>query len=116
MPKRKVFIDSSVLIWGSLYEKSNSALILNMICRNEMIGVINRKVTFEVLRVLKNLKNKDFASLSFSFMHSMFEIVPVEQYAEEMSQLRGTIKEKDLEHLATAHAIGIDIIAYDRDF
>ena len=33
-----------------------------------------------------------------------------------MRQLRGTIKEKDLEHLATARASGIDIIAYDKDF
>ncbi len=33
-----------------------------------------------------------------------------------MNRLRGTIKEKDLEHLATATSPGIDIIAYDRDF
>ena len=49
-------------------------------------------------------------------MHATFEIVPEEQYVEEMGRLRGTIKEKDLEHLATARASGIDIIAYDRDF
>ncbi len=63
-----------------------------------------------MLHVLKELKDKDFASLSFSFIHSTFEIVPQEQYSEEMD------KEKDLEHLATARSIGIDIIAYDRDF
>jgi len=116
VPKREVFIDSSVLIRGLLFEESNSALILKMVSRNELMGVINRKVAFEVLHVLKNLKNKDFASLSFSFIHSTFEIVPEEQYAEEMGRLAGTIKEKDLEHLATARASGIDIIAYDRDF
>ncbi len=116
MPKRKVFIDSSVLIRGLLFEKTNSALILKMISKKEITGVINRKVAFEVLHVLKELKDKDFAALSFSFVHSTFEIVPHEQYSEEMARLRGTIKEKDLEHLATAHSLGIDIIAYDRDF
>lgn len=65
MPKRKVFIDSSVLIRGFLFEKTNSALILKLISRKELIGVINRKVAFEVLHVLKELKDKDFASLSF---------------------------------------------------
>ncbi len=116
MPKRKVFIDSSVLIRGFLFEKTNSALILKLISRKELIGVINRKVAFEVLHVLKELKDKDFASFSFSFLHSTFEIVPEEQYFEEMARLRGTIKEKDLEHLAAARSMGIDIIAYDRDF
>ncbi len=87
-----------------------------MISRKEITGVINRKVAFEVLNVLKELKDKDFASLSFSFMHSTFEIVPEEQYSGELDRLRGTTKEKDLEHLATARALGIDIIAYDRDF
>ena len=95
MPKRKVFIDSSVLIRGLLYEESNSALVIKMVSRNELIGVINPKVVVEVLHVLRNLKNKDFASLSFSFMHATFEIVPEEQYVEEMRRLRGTIKEKD---------------------
>ena len=116
MPKKRVFIDSSVLIRGLLFEKTNSALILKMISREELIGVINRKVAYEVLHVLKELKNKDFASLSFSFIHSSFEIIPPERYSDEMDKLRGTIKEKDLEHLATARSLGIDIIAYDRDF
>lgn len=116
MPKRKAFIDSSVLIRGLLFEKTNSALILKLVSKNELTGVINRKVAYEVLNVLKGLKDKDFASLSFSLIHSTFEIIPHEQYLEEMEKLRGTIKEKDLEHLAAARSLGIAIIAYDRDF
>ena len=68
MLKRRIFIDSSVLIRGLLYEESNSALVIKMVSRNELIGVINPKVVVEVLHVLRNLKNNDFASLSFSFM------------------------------------------------
>lgn len=116
MLKRKAFIDSSVLIRGLLFEETNSALILKLVSKNVLTGVINRKVAYEVLNVLKGLKDKDFASLSFSFIHSTFEIIPQEQYAEEMEKLRGTIKEKDLEHLAAARSSGIIIIAYDRDF
>jgi len=116
VPKRKAFIDSSVLIRGLLFEETNSALIIKLVSKNLLTGVINRKVAYEVLNVLKGLKDKDFASLSFSFIHSTFEIIPPEQYAEEMEKLRGTIKEKDLEHLAAARSSGIIIIAYDRDF
>lgn len=87
-----------------------------MVSRKELTGVINRKVAYEVLDVLKQIKDKDFASSSFSFAHSAFEIIPEEQYSEEMEKLRGTIKEKDLEHLATACCLGIAIIAYDKDF
>jgi predicted nucleic acid-binding protein len=116
VPKRKAFIDSSVLIRGLLFEETNSALIIKLVSKNILTGVINRKVAYEVLNVLKGLKDKDFASLSFSFIHSTFEIIPQEQYAEEMEKLRGTIKEKDLEHLAAARSSGIAIIAYDRDF
>lgn len=116
MPKKKVFIDSSVLIRGLLFEETNSALIIKLVSKNVLIGVINQKVAYEVLNVLKQLKDKDFASLSFSFLHSTFEKIPREQYFEEMEKLRGTIKEKDLEHLAAAWSLEIAIIAYDRDF
>jgi len=116
VPKKKVFIDSSVLIRGLLFEETNSALIIKLVSKNVLIGVINQKVAYEVLNVLKQLKDKDFASLSFSFLHSTFEIIPREQYFEYMEKLRGTIKEKDLEHLAAARSSGITIIAYDRDF
>ncbi len=63
MPKRKVFIDSSVLIRGLLFEKTNSASLLKMIGRRELIGVINRKVAFEVLHV-HNTENRADVAIS----------------------------------------------------
>ena len=116
MPKKRVFIDSSVILRGQLYEQSNSFIIIEMVNKGDIVGVINEKVVSEVLKVLKELKDKDFASLSFSFLHLAFEIVPREQYATEMELNKGKIKEKDLEHLATARALNLPIIAYDRDF
>jgi len=116
MPKKRVFIDSSVILRGQLYEKSNSFIIIEMVNKGDIVGVINEKVVSEVLKVLKELKDKDFASLSFSFLHLAFEIVPREQYATEMELNKGKIKEKDLEHLATAKALNLPIIAFDRDF
>ena len=116
MPKKRVFIDSSVVIRGFLYENSNSSVVIEMANRGNIIGVINEKVITEVLKVLKELKDKDFASLVFSFLHSSFEIVPKERYATEMELNKGKIKEKDLEHLATAKALNLPIIAYDKDF
>ena len=43
-------------------------MIIKMVSRNELIGVINHKIVVEVLHVLRNPKNKNFASLSFSFL------------------------------------------------
>ena len=116
MPKKRVFIDSSVIIRGFLYKKSNSSIVIEMANRDDIVGVINEKVVTEVLEVLKALKDKDFASLAFSLLYSSFEIVSKEQYANEMELNKGKIKEKDLEHLATAKALNLPIIAYDRDF
>ena len=116
MPKKRAFIDSSVVIRGILYEKSNSFIVIEMVNRGNVVGVINEKVVNEVLEVLKALKDKDFTSLAFSFLYSSFEIIPKERYADEMESKRGKIKEKDLEHLATAKALNLPIIAYDRDF
>ncbi len=87
-----------------------------MVNRGDIRGVINEKVVTEVLKVLKALKDKDFASLAFSLLYSSFEIVPKERYAYEMELNKGKIKEKDLEHLATAKALNLPIIAYDKDF
>jgi len=116
MPKKRVFIDSSVIIRGFLYKKSNSSIVIEMVNRGDVAGVINEKVVTEVLDVLKALKDKDFASLAFSLLYSSFEIVPKVRYANEMELNEGKIKEKDLEHLATAKALNLPIIAYDRDF
>jgi predicted nucleic acid-binding protein len=116
MPKKRVFIDSSVIIRGFLYKKSNSSIVIEMANRGDIVGVINEKVVTEVLDVLKALKDKDFASLAFSLLYSSFEIVPKARYANEMELNKGKIKEKDLEHLATAKALNLPIIAYDRDF
>lgn len=116
MPKKRVFIDSSVIIRGLLHEKSNSFIVIEMVNRGDIVGFINEKVITEVLKVLKALKDKEFASLAFSFLHSSFEIVPKERYINEIELNKGKIKEKDLEHLATAKALNLPIIAYDRDF
>ena len=116
MPKKRAFIDSSVIIRGVLYEESNSSIIIEMVNKGDIVGVINEKVVSEVLKVLKELKDKDFASLVFSFLHSSFEIVPRERYANEMELNKGKIKEKDLDHLATAKALNLPIVAYDIDF
>lgn len=117
MPKRRVFVDSSVLIRGLIYEESNSSLILDLIARGEVIGVINPRVIDETMRVLKSLVDKDFASLCFSFIHSTFEVIPRKRYEGEIKALQGKIKEKDLEHLATVRALGLKfLLAYDRDF
>jgi len=117
MPKKKVFIDSSVLIRSFIYEESNSSIIFDLIVKGELKGIINSKVVTETLKVLKLLLDKDSVSLTFSLIHSLFEIIPLTKYEDKMKILRNQIKEKDLEHLATVRALEIKfLIAFDRDF
>jgi len=44
MPKKRAFIDSSVIIRGVLYEESNSFIIIEMVNKGDIVGVINEKV------------------------------------------------------------------------
>jgi len=116
MPKKKVFIDSSVLIRGFIYEGSNSSVIFDLIVKGELKGIINSKVVIETLNVLKTLLDKDSCSLAFSLIHSLLEIIPLAKYEDKMKLLRNQIKEKDLEHLATVRALELKyLIAFDRD-
>jgi predicted nucleic acid-binding protein len=117
MQKPRPFLDSSVIIRGLLYPSSNSGVILKLVTNGEVLGVVNVKVTKEVTDVLKRIKNKDFASNALIFMNSTFEIVGKEVYSAQMNELRGKIKDKDLEHISTVKALNLTyLVAYDRDF
>ena len=117
MQKPRPFLDSQVIIRGLIYQYSNSAVILELITRGEVLGVINVKVVKEVVDVLKRIKDKDFASKALIFMNSSFEIINSEVYSDQMNKLRGKIKDKDLQHISAVKALDLRyLVAYDRDF
>ena len=112
----RVFVDSSVFIYGLEFEESNSAIIYNEIADGAVKAVINEKVTEEVVRYFHRRKGRHFAYLIESQLRRVSEVEQRPDYAGEIEKWKGKIKEKDLEHLATAKKFELKIIAYDADF
>ncbi len=111
-----VFVDSSVFIYGLEFEESNSAIIYIEITTGTIKAVINEKVIEEVARYFGRRKGRHFAYLIESQLRRVCEVKQRQDYAGEIEEWRGKIKEKDLEHLATAKKFGLKIVAYDSDF
>lgn len=112
----RVFVDSSVFIYGLEFEESNSALIYNEIANGTVKAVINEKVIEEVVRYFSRRKGRHFAYLVESQLRRICKVTLRHDYADEIQKWRGKIKEKDLEHLAVAKKLGLKIVAYDADF
>ena len=112
----RVFVDSSVFIYGLEFEESNSAIIYNEIADGAVKAVINEKIIEEVVRYFRRRKGRHFAYLIESQLRRVSEVEQRQDYAGEIEKWKGKIKEKDLEHLATAKEFELKIIAYDADF
>ena len=112
----RVFVDSSVFIYGLEFEESNSAIIYNAIANGTVKAVINEKVIEEVVRYIGRRKGRHFAYLIESQLRRICKVKQRQDYAGEIGKWEGKIKEKDLEHLATAKKFEMKIVAYDTDF
>ncbi len=118
MPKEQLFIDSSVIIRAFLQEDetTNSALVLKLILEKKISGIISRKVVEEVKRFFSLKRGEKFAYSVEIILKKKFLIVEKTEIEKELIELSGKIKDKDLEHLATAKKYGARILAFDRDF
>ena len=113
----KAFLDSSTIIFGLEKPHSNSAKILDSLVAGEFEGVINEKVILEVRKYIRNRKGKQMGYLVESMLRKNATVVNEYLFYEYFEALKKEIKLKDVEHLATARGMGIEIIvAYDRDF
>ncbi|ODS38412.1 MAG: hypothetical protein A7316_08040 [Candidatus Altiarchaeales archaeon WOR_SM1_86-2] len=113
----KVFVDSSVIIYGLEQEKSNSAIILDLIFDGEIKAYVSEKVVDEIRRYFKHRRSREYAFFVTTTIRNNFEVMPREEIEDEIHKWRGRIKEKDLEHLATSKYKRLKyLIAYDRDF
>lgn len=112
----RVFVDSSVFIYGLEFEESNSAIIFDEIARGEVKAVINEKVVDEVVRYFGRRKGRHFAYLIASQLRRVCEVKQRQDYAGGIENWKGQINEKDLEHLASAKTFKLEIIAFDADF
>jgi len=113
----RVFLDSSVIIFGLETENCNSAVILEALMKDKFECIINNKVLREVRKYLQRRRNKNFAFLFEALLRKKCTICPKDEYNSEMAKWEKSIKVKDLEHIATVKSLGINtLVAYDRDF
>jgi len=113
----RVFLDSSVIIFGLERPGSNSGMILDALVAGELEVIINEKVIREVKKYMRNRKGRQAGFLVESLLRRQAFVADEHQFLELFEPLMNEIKRKDVEHLATARGMGIEIIvAYDRDF
>lgn len=113
----KVFLDSSVIIIGLEEEKSNSAIILNLLFNKKIEGVISERVIIEVKRYFKKIRGRGYGFIIESLLRKNCNVISEYEVKNQILVYRGEIKEKDLEQLAVVRRYSIKhLIAYDRDF
>lgn len=113
----KLFVDSSVIIYGLEVEKSNSAVILDLIFDGEIKAYVSQKVVDEIQRYFKLRRGGKYAFFVTAIIRNNFEVVSREEIESEIHKWGDKIKEKDLEHLATAKYKRVEyLVGYDRDY
>lgn len=113
----KLFVDSSVIIYGLEIWNSNSARILDLILEGELEAVISEKVMEEVRNYFRRRKGSEYAFLVTMLLLRNFSIVYRHDIKDEIGKWKEKINRKDLEHIATVKMLKLEyLIAYDRDF
>ncbi len=111
----KVYIDSSTIIYAFEFKESNSRRILDLIIHGDIEAHITQKVIIEVKKFFIRNRSEIVWSAVRTILTRHFRLIPDSSYSTE--KYRGTIKDKDLEHLAAFKDLKLDmLIAYDRDF
>ncbi len=113
----KLLLDSSAIIFAFEYPHCNSRIIFDLVAAKKLEGVISEKAIEESKRMFALNKKEGFLYLLELDLRRNFQVIPVKAVQKEMQKWRGKIKEKDLEHLATAKALKLPyLVAFDRDF
>lgn len=115
-PKR-AFLDSMIFIFGRL-EESNSRLVLFLALLGEFEVVVSQLVVEEVERFFRENFSREAGYLARRFVETLStRVIPRDEVEDEMSKLRGGIKDKALENLAVLkHERLKHLVAYDDDY
>ena len=115
--KFRVFIDTNVFIYAYEYPKSNSASVIELLNHGKIEAVISERVFNEVLKYFETYHSLELMRHFRRYLLESTSVVARELLLEKMSELKGQIKDKDLEQLAVVKYLGIKyLLAYDRDF
>ena len=111
------FVDSNVFIFSFEYPDSNSRKIIEYLNKGKIEVVICEKVIREVVRYFEVHHTPDLARLFRRYLLESCIVIPRDEVSSKMDELRGKIKEKDLEQLSVVKKYGLKyLISYDRDF
>ncbi len=110
------FLDSNVFIYGRL-ETCNSRLVIFLAQLREFEAFTSELVVEEVERFFREEVSREAGYLAKRLVESIAQIVRRDEIVGELRHLRGRIKERDLENLATVrHSMLNYLVSYDEDY
>ncbi len=113
----RVFLDTNVFVNGLRYRDSNSGKILDLAESKQIRAVTSEFALVEVARVLRRLKGRQYSYWAINYVKSICWVVPRRKITRFLVKLKGTIKDKDLENIATVRALGLQwLVSNDRDY
>lgn len=109
-------MDTNVFIYAFECPDSNSTKIIDLLNRCDIEVFVSSKVVHEVMRYFERFHSVELARLFRRYLLEACRVVAHDDVVGVMRELRGQIKEKDLEQLAATRTVGLKyLVAYDRD-
>ena len=95
--KFRVFIDTSTFIYSFEFPSSNSAKIIELLNRGDIEAVISERVLKEITRYFERFYDIPTARKFRKYIVGACEVIMEYNVTEKMNELKGKIKDKDLE-------------------
>lgn len=113
----KIFLDTNVFIYGLTVPQSNSKKILLLAEANRFQVVTSELAVKETVRVFRRILSDQEAYNALMYITKFAQVVPKRKILGKIKKFSGTIKEKDIENIATVKHFKIKfLVAYDRDY
>lgn len=115
--KPTIFLDSNIFIYALERNGSNCEKIIDLLTEDGFSAIISEKVFEEVVLYCKRYISSDFSGQVRRFLLDNCHIVLRNKIQSQIQTLKGKIKDRDLEHLATVKAFKLKyLVSYDRDY
>jgi len=113
----KAFVDTNIFVFGLLFHKTNSRMILDLAESKEFEVIVSELVLDEIKRFFYENYGEQGAYNAMKYVKTLSKLVLRESVKKEIRMYSGKIAEKDLENLATARHERVDfLLSYDRDY
>jgi len=115
--KEVAFVDTNVFVFGLTQENCNSKKILELAETGQIKIITSELVVRETARVFARIAGEEEAYYAAKYVLCLAEIIPKRKIFSKILELKGQIKEKDLENLATVKQQKITfLVSFDRDY